>query len=817
MTALLLDLRHAARVLIHRLGVSAIAVFTLALAIGATTAIFSVVYGVLLRPLPYPAPDRLMAVWEVNHRGTYSRLADPNFDDLRDRNRAFSWMAKYSDWVTPVTGPAEPTRTTVASVTKDFFKVVGIQPSLGRGLTADDAHVGAAPAVIVSHRYWTVSLGAARPLSTLHVRIEDRVYSVVGVMPVGFSFPASVDVWRPAELDPQNTSRTSHNYWAIGRLREGVSVAQAAADVSAIAKDIVRHSTEQGDYLMTDATAVPLQTSLTGRVGSTLYILLGAVFFLLLVACANVTNLLLAQAAARQRELAIRHALGAGRGRLVRQFVAEALVLVLPSCVAGLLIATLGISALLALAPADLPRLEDVSMSWAVLGFAMGLSALVAIALGLVTALRATNRDPRDTLVDGARGQTAGASSQRVGRMIVASQLAITVVLLIGAALLGRSLLRVLSVDPGFRTTGIIAMDLALPYSDDPAAKARLAPFYAGVFDRLHAIAGVDEVAAANAVPLDGGLPDGLFLPIAPQDVPKTMDDLVKLWPQLKDRAGTADYCAASPEYFHALGIPLIRGRLFDDRDRPNQPHVAVINESLVRARWPGVNPLGQTIEFGNMDGDLRPLTIVGIVGDTREYGLEQPARPIVYVNLMQRPRFATTVVMRSSADPRAITTAARGVLKAVAPDVPPRFRTFTQIYASSLGARQFNLTLVAVFAVTALVLAVAGIYGVMAYSVTQRRREIGVRVALGASPRQVFRIILGQGLVTTVIGVVVGVVAALGLTRTLETLLFDVKPTDPLTFAAVAAVLAAVATLACYLPARRATLADPMEALRQE
>jgi putative ABC transport system permease protein len=816
MTSFVFDLRHAARVLIQRIGVSAIAVFTLALAIGATTAIFSVVYGVLLRPLPYPAPDRLMAVWEVNHRGTFSRLADPNFDDFRDRNRTFSVMAKYSNWVTPVTGTAEPTRTMVAYVTRDFFKVLGVQPSIGRGLTGDDAHVGAAPAVIVSHRYWTLSLGSAEPLSTLHVRIENRVYSVVGVMPAGFSFPESVDIWQPAELEPENTSRTSHNYWGIGRLRDGVSVAQAAADVSGIARDIVRHSTEQGDYLMTDAAVQPLQTSLTRRVGSTLYVLLGAVFFLLLVACANVTNLLLAQAAARQRELAIRHALGAGRGRLVRQFVAEAIVLVLPSCLAGLLIAFLGISGLLSLAPADLPRLEDVTMSWPVLGFAMGLSALVAVALGLVTALRATNRDPRDTLVDGARGQTAGASSQRVGRMIVTAQLAITVVLLIGAALLGRSLLRVLSVNPGFRTSGIIAMDLALPDSDDPAAKARLVPFYADVFDRLRAIPGVEEVAAANAVPLDGGLPDGLFLLIAPQDAPKKMDDLLTLFQQ-KDRLGTADYCAASPEYFHTLGIPLMRGRLFDDRDRADTPHVAVISAALVGARWPGVDPIGRAIEFGNMDGDLRPLTIVGVVGDTREYGLEQAPRPIVYVNLRQRPRFATTVVMRSSADPRAITTGARDVLKAVAPDVPPRFRTFTQIYAASLGARQFNLTLVGVFAATALLLAVAGIYGVMAYSVTQRRREIGVRVALGATPGRVFRTILGQGLFTTAVGVTIGVLAALGLTRTLETLLFDVKPTDPATFAGVVAILVGVAVLACYVPARRATRADPMDALRQE
>jgi predicted permease len=400
--------------------------------------------------------------------------------------------------------------------------------------------------------------------------------------------------------------------------------------------------------------------------------------------------------------------------------------------------------------------------------------------------------------------------------MILTAQLAITVVLLIGAALLGRSLLRVLSVNPGFRTSGIIAMDLAIPDSDDPAAKARLVPFYVDVFNRLRAIPGVDEVAAATAVPLDGGLPDGLFVLIAPQDAPKKMDDLLTLFQQ-KNRLGTADYCAASPGYFHALSIPVIRGRLFDDRDRADAPHVAVISASLVRARWPGVDPIGQTIDFGNMDGDLRPLTVVGVVGDTREYGLEQAPRPIVYVNLLQRPRFTATVVMRSGADPRAVTSGARGVLKAVAPDVPPRFRTFAQIYSASLGARQFNLTLVGVFAATALLLAVAGIYGVMAYSVTQRRREIGVRVALGATPGRVFRTILGQGLFTTAVGVTIGVVAALGLTRALETLLFDVTRTDPVTFAGVVGILVVVALLACYVPARRATRADPMEALRQE
>jgi putative ABC transport system permease protein len=816
MTSVLLDLRYAARTLAKNFGATAVAVFTLALAIGATTAIFSVVYGVLLRPLPYPHPDRLMAIVEVNHRGTYSRLADPNFIDFRDRNHTFSAMAKYTAWVTSIAGMAEPARAVVAMVSKDFFTVLGVQPSLGRGITPDDARIGAAPIAIVSHGLWAQSLGSRAAISDVHVRIEDRVYTVVGVMPPGFAFPAKTDVWVPAELDPDRTSRTAHNFNGIGRLREGVLPAQATAELSAIAKDIIRNSAEQGDYLLADAAAVSLHASLTRRVGSTLYVLLGAVCFLLLIACANVTNLLLAQAAARQRELGIRHALGAGAGRLIRQFVTEALVLLAISCSCGLLIAWAGTNALLSMAPADLPRLEDVSLNWMVMIFAMGLSASVAVVLGLVTAARAARRDPREAFADGARGQAGGASTRRIGRVLVASQMAMTVVLLVGASLLGRSLLRVLSVNPGFRTDGIVAMDLALPNSEEPTASARLLPLYTDLLDRLRAIPGVQEVAVASAVPLAGGLPDGLFAVAGPSDAPKTIEDIRTLFQQ-QNKLGTADYCAASPTYFRALGIPLVRGRLFDERDGPNAPHVALISESLARARWPDTDPIGATVEFGNMDGDLRLLTIVGIVGDTRESGLEQPPRPTLYVNLLQRPKFSSTVVLRSDLNSTAIVSAARGVVREIAPDVPPRFRTFAQIYSASLGARRFNLTLVAIFAGTALALAVAGIYGVMTYGVTQRRREIGVRVALGAQRGQILRIILGQGLTTTAIGVGIGILAALGLTRTIENLLFGITPTDPVTFAAVIALLAGVSMLACYLPARRATDTDPIQALRQD
>ena len=810
-----LDLRHAVRVLAKNLGVTSIIVFTLALAIGATTAIFSVVYGVLLRPLPYPQADRLVAVWEVNHRGTFSRLADPNFDDFRDRNRTLSSIAKYTAYPVSVAGGSEPTRSVFAPVTKEFFSVMGVAPALGRGFASDDQRVGAAPTVLISHRYWTKYLGSSPQLSSFTLNMEKRAYAVVGVMPAGFEFPAKVDLWVPAELETENRSRTSHNFWGVGRMRDGVSVVQANADISAIAKDIVRRSDEQGDYLMTDAAVFPLQTSLTGRVGSTLYVLLGAVFFLLLVACANVTNLLLSQAAARGRELAIRHALGAGRGRVIRQFVAEAVLLLIMGCSAGLLVASLGISALLALAPSDLPRLDEVSLSWPVLAFAMALSAIVAIGLGLVTAAR-----PRGViLATRSRTQAAARSARRASaRAARSSSHSSPRPLCCSSAprcSAGVCFACCPSIPASARTASSRWIS-ACRTPNDPAVKARLSPFYADIFTRLRAIPGVEDVAAANAVPMDGGLPDGMFAVIAPREAPSKMEDVGRLFQQ-KERTGTADFCAASPAYFHALGIPLIRGRLFDDRDELGQPHVALVNQALARSRWPGEDPIGRTIEFGNMDGDLTPLTIVGIVGDTHEYGLEQAPRPTMYVNLMQRPRFTTTVVMRTGADAGTVTAAARRVLHDLAPDVPPRFRTFAQIYAASLGARRFNLTLVGVFAGTALVLAVAGIYGVMAYNVTRRRREIGVRIALGATTGDVLRNILGQGLVTIAIGVIAGVLGALALTRWLQSMLFDVTPTDPLAFAAVVAVLVVAAALACYVPARRGTRVNPVEALRQE
>ncbi len=799
-------------------GFTAVAVFTLALAIGATTAIFSVVYGVLLRPLPYADPGRIMAIHEVNSKGTWSRLADPNFDDFRDQNHSFQAIAKYNAIIASVSGGLQPTRSMVASVSPDFLKVFRVQPVIGRDFTAADAKKGAAPVALVSYEYWKQHLGSPPDLSQPHLKIDNAVFSVIGVLPDGFGFPQEAGLWLPADLDGENASRTSHNYNAVGRLRDGVTVQQAKADISAIARRIHDSAPYKNDYLLKDGVVVPLQESITGKAQSALLILFGAVGFLLLVACANVANLLLAQAAARTRELAIRSALGATRGRLIRQYLSEAFLLSTIGGILGVMGAFLGVAGLLALAPKNLPRLENVSISTPVLLFAFLLSTAVAAGLGAFTAMRATSGNLREGLGEGGRAQAGSPGSQRIGRVIVAAQIAITLVLVVGAGLLGRSLMKVLEVNPGFRVDKIITMEVSLPWVDgnNPNAKADQAIFFSNLIERLKQIPGVRNVGGISGLPMDGGLPDGMFLLMTPKEVPKTFEGFESLFRQ-KERVGVADFGIATTGYFQVLGIPLLRGRLFTESDGADSPHVAVISESLARERWPGQDPIGHTIEFGNMDGDLRLLTIVGIVGDVHEYGLDAPATPTVYVNLSQRPRSTIAITMLSDAETQSVTSAARAILQELNPEIPANFRTFPQVYAASLGSRRFNLILVGFFGIVALLLATAGVFGVMAYSVSRRTHEIGVRIALGARSRDVLSMVLGQGLRTILVGIAVGLLGSLAITRTLRSLLFGVTATDPLTFAAVIILLMAAALLACYVPARRATRVDPMTALRCE
>jgi len=497
----------------------------------------------------------------------------------------------------------------------------------------------------------------------------------------------------------------------------------------------------------------------------------------------------------------------------VQQFTTETLLLSAASGVTGVFIAFGFLRVLLALAPQDLPRVAEITISWPVLAFTAAISLVVAIGLGTFAAVRATAGAPRETLVEGGRGAVGGQRAQRVGRAIVAAQLAMTLVLLTGAGLLGRSLLRVLSVDPGFRIDNVLAIDLQLPEMD----RARAAQFVGRLIQRVRGIPGVRQAAAVNAVPMDeGGLPDGMFLEVSAQENPKDFQEYYAL-AKRPERRGAADFGVVSPEYFQALGIPLRRGRLFAEHDGFGAPHVAVISESLAQSRWPGRDPIGRTIQFGNMDGDLHLLTIVGVVGDTHEYGLEQPPRPTVYVNMLQRPRSGLSLVMHTDGDAASIAAGARAILRDEMPDAPPRLRTFSQIYQASLGSRRFNLTLVGAFALTALLLAIAGVYGVVSYGVGQRIQEIGVRMALGARSADVLGLILRQGLATTLAGVVVGIGGSFAMARTIQSLLFGTTPTDPLTLVTVATLLITVAALACYIPARRATKVDPISALRSE
>src|SRR5580704_3595235 len=538
MNRMLHDLRYAARVLGKNPGITSIMVFTLALAIGATTAIFSVVYGVLLRPLQYSGADRIMAISEVNSQGTLSRLADPNFDDFRDQSHSFQSIAKYTADTVSISGGSQPTRTSVAAVTPDFFKVFGVEPIIGRDFNATDNRKGAAPTALVSYGYWRQYLRSEQDLSQSHLKINDALYSVIGVLPSGFRFPKDVDLWLAADIDGENSSRTSHNYYCVGRLKDGLGVDQAREDISAIARRIQQTSSEKPD--LRDGAVIPLRDSITGAVRSPLLILLGAVAFLLLVACANVANLLLAQASVRERELSIRSALGAARGRLVRQFLTEALLLSLIGGVLGVLAALSGVAGLVALAPNYLPRLESVSVSMPVLLFAFSFSSVVAAGLGAFTAARSTRGDLRKGLEEGGRAQAGSLGGQRVGRAIVAAEIAITLVLVIGAGLLGRSLMKVLEVNPGFRVDKIIAMDVSLPWaedpnlpmSEDPKGKLAQGVFFSNLIDRLKQIPGVRSVGAASALPMTGGLPDGMFLSITQKEAPKTMDGLVALWNQ---------------------------------------------------------------------------------------------------------------------------------------------------------------------------------------------------------------------------------------------------------------------------------------------
>jgi ABC-type antimicrobial peptide transport system permease subunit len=820
------DIRYGLRSLARRPGFTALAIITLALGIGASTSIFSVVDAVLLRPLPYPHAEQIVQLREINEKGGKIPFTEPNFIDLRSRNHTLEALAQYSGQLTTVTGANEPVRALTYLVSADFFRVLGTKALVGRTFVPEEQKPGGAPVAVVSYGFWQRLLGAKSDLNGTTLHVLDQNVAVVGVMPPEFAFPTNAEVWIPRELFPADISRSAHNWSVVARTRPGVSVKQARTDVSAIAKQLKQEYGKDMDAV--DFTAVPQQEYMVGDVRGALLVMFTAVGFLLVVACANVANLLLAQVTARQRDFAVRSALGATRLRLARQFVTENVLLVLIAGALGVLLSFWGVDVLLSLNQQGLPRMHEIGVDTRAVGFTVGLSLLIGDVLGLVPVLRFSPRTLEKSLRETNPG-SRGYAGQGLRSLLVVAQMALTVVLLAAAGLLGKSFYRLLQIDPGFRTDSTVAMELSLP--EPPADEQRykqlmqaytrlleqgVAPeeraqlnaeeerqrlFTSQLLERLSATPGVVAVGTISDLPLSGGGPDGTFL-IANNPA----------------RKGHAEYRRATAGYFAAMRIPVLRGRLFDASDKFEAPNAAVVSQSVVDKYWPNEDPIGQTIQFGNMDGDLRLLHVVGVVGDIHDYGLNAPAVPTVYANSLQRlPSSNWTVVARAQSEPSTLAPAMRGVVRSLDPQLPLKFRTLDQVFSSSLSQQRFSLVIFGVFAATALILAALGIYGITAYAVAQRTHEIGIRMALGAQRRDVLRLVFRQALLLAGIGAVAGLVGAYAAKSVLQSFLFEVAPTDFSVFVAVPVVLLFVALVACLVPARRATRVDPLIALRHE
>jgi putative ABC transport system permease protein len=826
METLIKDIRHGVRSLLARPGFTALAVFTLALGIGACTAIFSVVDGVLLRPLPYPDAERIVQLREVNSKGTLIQFAEPNFRDVRARSHTLEAVAQYNGELITVTGGSEPVRAQTYAVSGDFFRVLGTQPLVGRQFAPDESKPGGAPVAVVSYGFWLKLLGGRSDLSGTTLRLMDQNVTVVGVMPSGFAFPQDTEIWVPRELFPEETSRSAHNWRVVARVRPGFGIEQARAEVSAIGKQLKQEFGKDMD--VADFTAVPQQEYMVGNVRRPLLMIFVAVGFLLAVACANVANLVLAQVTARQREFAVRAALGATRVRLARQFITENLLLALVAGALGVLLSIWGVDLLLGLNQQSLPRMSEIGVNTRIVAFTFGLSVLVAAVLGIVPLVRFSTRDLETSLRETGAG-ARGYAGRRMRSLLVVAQMALTLVLLVGAGLLGKSFYRLLRTDPGFRTDGAVAMELSLPSPrmDEqrykqfmesykrlmeqgiaPDTKVQLSAdeerqrvFHRQVIERLSATPRVAAAGSINNLPLTGDAASGTFF-IGNNPA----------------RRGQADYRLASGGYFAAMRIPLLRGRTFDSTDQPNAPSAAVVSQSIAQKYWPNEDPIGQTIQFGNMDGDLRLLHVVGVVGDVHDYGVDVPIVPTIYGNALQRlPSSSLTLVVRGQGEPSAYIPAMRDAVRSLDPQLPAKFRTLDQVFSSSLDQRRFSLVIFGVFGATALLLAAMGIYGVTSYAVAQRTQEIGLRMALGAQTVDVLKLVLKNGMSLVFIGAAFGLAAAYALTRVMASLLFEVVPTDLATFITVSVGLIVVALVACFIPARRATKVDPLVALRYE
>jgi putative ABC transport system permease protein len=799
----IMDLRYGTRSLLKKPGFTVTAVVALALGIGANTAIFSVINGVLLRSLSYAQPENIVMLWEANlSRTRLQNVVSPaNFFDWQKGSTSFEYMAAAWDTRLNLTGGgAEPEEIEAQRVSAHFFSALGVQPSLGRSFAADEDRPGGNPVIVLSHRLWRSRFGGNASIIGQQVTVSGRAFSVIGVMPPDFDFlNAEVQAWTPLALDPAMDYRQSGRFLrCVGRLKPGVPIEQAHAELNGIAKRL--EETYPAYNKGWSVNLVPIHEQIVGDIRPILIVLFGAVAFVLLIACANVANLLLSRAAARHKEFALRAALGASRLRLVRQMLTESVLLSLTGGAAGVALAYWGIQMLIAFGPANIPRLHEITIESRVLGFTFVVALLTGVLFGLLPALQASRPDLNDALKQSARGSTGGKS--RVFRnLFVVAEVSLALVLLIGAGLMIRSFFRLHSVRTGFSSEHVLTMRVQLPSAKYPEAQQR-GNFFKQARDRIAALPGVNAVGAINFLPLNGLASSTSFdIEGRPEPAPG-------------EKPGT-EVRVVTPNYFTAMGIPLLKGRVLDEHDGA-ESRALVINETFAKKFFPNEDPVGKRLII-NWDPKVAD-EIVGVVADIKESALDRDANPAIYWPHPREPYQFMNFILRTATDPMIAASAAQKEIRAIDPDQPVAdVRTMEAVVAKSIARPRFNALLLGIFAAVALVLASVGLYGVMNYSATQRTHEIGIRMALGATKTDVMRLVVGNGMLLSFIGIAIGVVAASGLTRVMQSFLFGVEATDALTFGAVSALLVLVALVASYIPARRATLVNPVIALRYE
>ena len=803
MDELIKDLRFGLRLLRKNPGFTAVAVLTLALSIGANAAVFDVVNGVLLKPLPYKEPDRIVRVFENHPRFPRFPISPANFLDYREQNDVFEDFATFTRGDLDLSSNERPERLTGMRISHGFFHLLGFEPEMGRAFSLDDEIIGKNQVVIISHALWNRRFAEDRSIIGKQITLSGMLFTVVGVIGPGLqhvggnyrSLPhgGDVDVWWPLTMNPK--VRTSHFLNAIGRIKPSISREQAEARMNAIAAQLAEQHPEDRDWSI---RLVSLRDEIVGGAQTMLLILFGASGFVLLIACVNIANLLLANSTSRQKEIAIRMAMGAQRFRLIRQMLTESLLMAVLGGGAGMFVARVGINALVALGPKEIPRLHMISLDWRTLAFTTGASLLTGALFGLAPALQVSKLSINESVKEGGRGSSGGSRHNRLRGLLVTAEVSMAFVLLIGAGLLMRTFLHLQRVDPGFNPEKVLTAVIDLPSARYRNAR-EAATFYRELIARLATLPGVEGAAATSDLPWTGYDENTSF----GIDGRQFSDD----------EQPSAQYHFATPDYFRTLEIPLLAGRFFGEADDADAPRVIVINKSMADRYWPDEDAVGKRVRLWGAT-----TTIAGIVSDLKDSPGELRARPGFFFPLSQQAQSHMVLVLRAHGEPLSLTAALRDELTALDRDLPlSELKTLDQVTRSAVARTRFAMLLLCVFAGVALLLATVGIYGVMSYSVTQRTHEIGIRVALGAQRHEVIVLIARQGMTMALAGLGVGLAAALLLTRVLSSLLFKVSATDPLTFVLIATLLLAVALGACFVPARRATGMDPMLALRHE